>query len=81
MNILRIIGSITRIPAGWFYTGPASLINDATLEKIITDALETAFSEDAERLDRSKSRARQKSFDWFSQGGPIKPSPRQFALA
>ena len=58
LNVFRVILSITRIPAGWFYTGPASLVNDATLEKIINDALTAAFRDDPERLERSKKRAR-----------------------
>lgn len=77
LNILRVITSITRIPAGWFYTGPASLINDATLERIITDALENAFNEDAERLDRSKKRAR---LGGYPIGVPITIDARRLAI-
>lgn len=58
LNVFRVLGSVTRIPAGWFYNGPKNLISVAALEKIINDALTAAFSSDAERLERSKKKAR-----------------------
>lgn len=76
-NVLRLITSITRIPAGWFYTGPASLIDDATLERIINDALESAFNGDAERLDRAKKRAR---LGGYPIGVPITIDARRLAI-
>ena len=76
-NILRVIGSITRIPAGWFYNGPARLIDDATLEKIINEALEGAFGDDRERLDRSRKRAR---LGGYPIGVPITIDARRLAI-
>ncbi|MEP7232139.1 MAG: hypothetical protein ABI691_17895 [Ginsengibacter sp.] len=76
-NVLRVITSITRIPAGWFYTGPANLINDATLEKIVNDALVTAFDGDAERLDRSKKLAR---LGGYPIGVPITIDARRIGI-
>ncbi len=76
-NVLRVITSITRIPAGWFYTGPASLIDDVTLEKIINDALESAFGTDTNRLERSKKRAR---LGGYPIGVPITIDARRIAI-
>lgn len=58
LNVFRVITSITKLPGELFYNGPASEINQNTLDGIITSALENAFRDDPERLARSKSRAR-----------------------
>lgn len=77
LNILRVITSVTRIPAGWFYVGPASLIDDATLEKIISEALQGAFANDPDRLERSKRRAR---LGGYPIGVPIIIDARRIAI-
>ena len=76
-NIFRVITSITRIPAGWFYSGPAGLVSQATLERIISDALETAFDGNAERLERSKTRVR---LGGSPIGVPIRIAPWRIAI-
>lgn len=77
LNIFRLITSITRIPAGWFYTGPASLINDATLEEIISTRLQEAFGRDTQRLERAKKRAR---LGGYPIGVPIAIDARRLAI-
>lgn len=76
-NILRVITSVTRIPGQWFYVGPKSLIDDATLERIIDEALEGAFDDDPDRLERSRSRAR---LGGYPIGVPITIDPRRIAI-
>lgn len=77
LNVFRVITSITRIPAGWFYSGPEALVSQATLERIIEEALEAAFVRDSERLERSKERAR---LGGSPIGVPIRLDPRRLAI-
>ncbi len=58
LNVFRVITTVTRLPGELFYTGPASQIEENTLNNIISSALENAFRDDPARLNRSKSRAR-----------------------
>lgn len=53
-NVLRVIGSVTRIPGTVFYAGPKALIEVDAIQSTIDSALTTAFPEDAERLERSR---------------------------
>ena len=76
-NVLRVVTSVTRIPAGWFYSGPEALISQARLESIINDALEAAFSGDDERMERSKEKAR---LGGAPIGIPIQLLPRRQAI-
>lgn len=76
-NVLRVITSILRIPAGWFYVGPKSLIDDATLESIINDALVAAFPDDPDRLARSRKRAR---LGGSPIGVPVTIDPRRIGI-
>ena len=57
LNVLRVITSITRIPASWFYIGPAALINQARIQSIIDLTLSEAFGSNEERLERARRRA------------------------
>lgn len=77
LNVLRVITSVTRIPAGWFYSGPEALISQARLSDIIDDALEEVFGDDSERLARSRDRAR---VDGAPVGIPIQLDVRRLAI-
>jgi hypothetical protein len=77
LNVLRIITSITRIPASWFYSGPEAMMSVATLENIINEALEAVFGADAERLERSRGKAR---LGGAPIGVPIELIPRRLAI-
>jgi hypothetical protein len=76
-NVLRVITSVTRIPAGWFYSGPGALISVSTLEGIIDQALVNAFSRDPERLRRSRDRAR---LGGSPVGLPVRIAPWRLAI-
>lgn len=76
-NVFRVITSVTRIPGAWFYSGPKALIDQAALERIIDDALSTAFDGDAERLARSRSMAR---LGGSPIGLPLQIVPTRLAL-
>lgn len=77
LNVLRVITSVLRIPAQWFYVGPKNLIDDATLENIIRDAMTTAFAGDSERLARSLKLA---CIGGYPVGVPIAIDARRIAI-
>lgn len=77
LNVFRVITSVTRIPAGWFYSGPEALISQASLERIIDGALASAFTGDPARLERSRSRAR---LGGSPLGLPIQIAPWRMAI-
>lgn len=56
-NVLRVIGSVTRIPGTIFYAGPKALIELDAIQSRVDANLSTAFRDDPERLRRSRERA------------------------
>ncbi len=76
-NILRLITSVLRIPADWFYVGPKGLIDNATLETIISDALASVAGGDTDWLARSKKRCR---IGGYPVGVPITIDARRIAI-
>lgn len=56
-NVLRVIGSVTRIPGTIFYAGPKALIDVDTIQSKVDAALTAAFADDPERLARSRASA------------------------
>ncbi|WP_425237097.1 hypothetical protein [Ulvibacterium sp.] len=77
LNILRLITSVTRLPGQLFYVGPKELLQDRDLERIIDEALVAVFSEDPERLSRSRRRAR---LGGYPIGVPMTMDPWRLAI-
>lgn len=76
-NVLRVITSVTKIPGGWFYAGPAEQLAKNNLNKTIIDALQNAFGADRERIERSKKKAR---VGGSPIGLPVKLDARRLAI-
>ncbi|MCC6281807.1 MAG: hypothetical protein IT262_14460 [Saprospiraceae bacterium] len=75
-NIVRVLASITKIP-GIFYVGPREQISQAAVDEIIKNAIEQAFSDDPQRMERSKRRAR---LGGSPVGLPIRLDARRMAI-
>jgi len=52
LNVLRVITSVLRIPASWFYVGPEALIRKDELSRIISEALSSNLTGDT--LERAR---------------------------
>lgn len=77
LNVFRVITSITRLPGSLFYSGPARLIGQAQLGKIIDQALSQAFTADPDRLIRSRERVR---LGGSPVGLPVRLAPWRMAI-
>ncbi|OWW25788.1 hypothetical protein B4Q04_09335 [Zobellia sp. OII3] len=77
LNIFRLIPSVTRLLGQVFYVGPKGLVEKAKIENIIETALEEVFSDDPERLERSKRKAR---LGGDPIGVPLTIDPRRLAI-
>lgn len=76
-NVLRVIGSVTRIPGTIFYAGPKALIDLDTIQSRIDASLTTAFRDNPERLQRSRDRA---NLGGLPGGLPVMLDPRRLAI-
>ena len=77
LNVLRVIGSVTRIPGTIFYAGPKALIELDTIQSRIDASLRRTLSEDPERLKRSRDRA---NLGGSPGGLPCALDPRRLAI-
>lgn len=77
LNVLRVITSVTRLPGMAFWVGPKGRIDQRHLESRIDDALEEAFADDPERLDRSRERI---GIDGSLLGVPMTLQPFRMAI-
>ncbi|MGE5763864.1 MAG: hypothetical protein ACM3ZF_08325 [Mycobacterium leprae] len=77
LNVVRVIGSVLRIPGTIFYAGPKALIDVDTIRSKIDTALGQAFAEDPDRLARARSAVLQAG----SPGGlPCRLDTRRLAI-
>ncbi len=78
LNVLRVIGSVTRIIGTIFYAGPKALIDLDSIQARIDARLNAAFSGDPARLARSRDRA---NLGGSPVGLPCRLDPRRLAIA
>lgn len=77
-NVLRVIGSVTRLPGTIFYAGPKALIDVDTIQTKIDASLNAAFRDNPGRLARSHDRA---NLGGSSVGLPCALDPRRLAIS
>lgn len=77
LNVLRIITSVTRLPGMALYVGPKNRIDQRHLQNTIDEALQQVFSDDPERLERSRERI---GIDGSMLGVPMTLQPRRMAI-
>lgn len=75
LNVLRVITSVTRIPAGWFYTGPEALIRKDALAALIDEAISNNLR--GEALEKARGKV---SLGGSQIGVPVKILPARLAL-
>lgn len=76
-NVLRVIGSVTRLPGTIFYAGPKALIDVDTIQTKIDASLNAAFRDNPVRLARSRDRA---NLGGSPVGLPCALDPRRLAI-